>query len=308
MLHIPLSKAVDGFMLSLGARNLSINTIEDYTRTLRKFASFLKDDPNVDAITSQHVETFLASLDGLSNKSRLNHFIGLSSFWTWLTKEEIVPVHILRKLTPPKAEPKEIIPFTEAEVKALLSALNKSRTYTRGGRVIDHSLNSCERNRAILLLLLDTGIRASELCNLRVEDLDNRNHRIFVKHGKGMKERLLPFSPRTGQMIWRYLATRKDTRPQDPLFTSKLDRSLERTKLSEMIRSIGNRAGVPNSHPHRFRHTFAIQYLRNGGNAYTLQSMLGHSTLETVRIYLRLAQLDLDTAHRRASPVDNWRL
>ncbi len=308
MSQITISSAIDGFMLSLGARNLSPNTIEDYTRTLRKFTAFLGDDPNVASITSQQVETFLMSLTGLSNKSRLNHFIGLSSFWTWLTKEELAPVHVLRKLTPPKAEPKEIIPFTETEVKALLSALNKSRTYTRGGRVIDHALQSFERNRAILLLMLDTGIRASELCNLRIEDLDNRNHRIFVKQGKGMKERLLPFSPRTGQMIWRYLATRKDSRPQDPLFASKLDRSLERTKLAEMFRVIGSRAGVPNTHPHRFRHTFAIQYLRNGGNAYTLQSMLGHSTLETVRIYLRLAQLDLDTAHRRASPVDNWRL
>jgi integrase/recombinase XerD len=75
-----------------------------------------------------------------------------------------------------------------------------------------------------------------------------------------------------------------------------------------MFQGIGKRAGVANVHPHRFRHTFAIQYLKNGGNAYTLQHMLGHSTLETVKIYLKLAQVDVDQMHRRASPVDNWRL
>jgi integrase/recombinase XerD len=153
-----------------------------------------------------------------------------------------------------------------------------------------------------------TGLRASELCDLKVEDVDNRNNRIFVRQGKGMKERMLPFSPRTGQMVWRYLAARKDTLPADPLFTSKLNRQMTRTKLAEMFANIGRRAGVPNFHPHRLRHTFAIQYLRNGGNAYTLQAMLGHSSLDMVKHYLRLAQTDVDTAHRRASPVDNWRL
>lgn len=102
--------------------------------------------------------------------------------------------------------------------------------------------------------------------------------------------------------------TRKDYRNDDPLFVSKLNRIIDRRKLADMFANIGRRAGVPNVHPHRFRHTFAIQYLRNGGNAYTLQAMLGHSTLETVKIYLKLAQVDIDLVHRKASPVDNWRL
>jgi site-specific recombinase XerD len=302
------SKCVEGYLLSLGARHLSPNTIADYTRTLNKFAVFLDEDPPVREITQRHIESFLASHQHLSNKSLLNYYVGLSSFWTWLVNEDLAATHVVRKLKPPKAERKEVVPFTEAEVKAIMSALNRSRIYVRQGRNVDHALGSFERNRAIVLILLDTGIRASELCDLKVEDVDNRNNRIFVRHGKGMKERMLPFSPRTGQMIWRYLATRKETRPEDPLFLSKLNHPMTRIKLSEMFRKIGYRAGVPNVHPHRFRHTFAIQYLRNGGNAYTLQAMLGHSTLETVKIYLKLAQVDLDQVHRRASPVDNWRL
>lgn len=308
MKAFPFSKCVDGYLLSLGARHLSQNTIDDYTRTLTRFAKFLEDDYAVADITSQHVESFLASHKNLSNKSLLNYYIGLSGLWTWLVNEGIVKTNIVRKIKPPKAQRKEVVPLTEAEVKALMSALNRSRVYVRDGRSVDHSLGSFERNRAILLLMLDTGLRASELCDLKIEDVDNRNNRIFVRQGKGMKERMLPFSPRTGQMIWRYLATRQDTQPSDPLFVGRLNRPITRTKLAEMFSGIGRRAGVANVHPHRFRHTFAIQYLRNGGNAYTLQAMLGHSTLETVKIYLKLAQIDVDQMHRRASPVDNWRL
>jgi site-specific recombinase XerD len=302
------SKVIDGYMLSLGARNLSQHTLDDYTRTLNKFATFLKEDLNIHEITHRDVEAFLASLAQLSNKSRLNHYIGLSALWTWLVNEEIVPENIVRKIKPPKPEKKEVIPFTEVEIKAIMSSLNRSKVYVRQGANVDHSLGSHERNRAIILLMLDTGVRASELCDLNIEDIDQKNHRIFVRKGKGMKERMLPFSPRTGQMIWRYLAARKETQPQDPLFVGRLNRPLNRTKLAEMFAGIGRRAGVSGFHPHRLRHTFAIQYLRNGGNAYTLQMMLGHSSLETVKIYLRLAQVDLDTTHRRASPVDNWRL
>ncbi len=302
------SSVVDGFMLSLGARHLSQHTIDDYSRTLAKFTKYLDSDPAVTKLTTRHIEGFLASMPHLGNKSLLNHYVGLSSLWTWLVKEEIVPENVVRKLTPPKAERREVTPLTEDEVKAIMAALNRSKIYTRQGNNIDHALGSMERNRAIILLMLDTGLRASELCDLKIEDVDNRNHRIFIKQGKGMKERLLPFSPRVGQMIWRYLALRKESDPEEPLFVSKLNRSMNRTKLSEMIRNIGKRANVKDVYPHRFRHTFAIQYLRNGGNAFTLQMMLGHSTMETVRIYLRIAQIDLDVAHKKASPVDNWRL
>jgi integrase/recombinase XerD len=302
------SVTVDGYMLSLGARHLSENTIIDYQRTLSKFAKFLGSDLPVNEITSRDVQQFLAAHHHLSNKSLLNYYVGLSALWSWLVREEIVPENIVRKLTPPKPEKKEIFPLTEQEIKLIMSALNRSKVYHRQGTNVDHALGSYERNRAIILLMLDTGLRASELCDLKLEDLDNRNHRIYVRKGKGMKERQLPFSPRTGQMIWRYVGARKDTRDGDPLFASKLNRPMTRTKLAEMFASIGKRAGVTKFHPHRIRHTFAIQYLRNGGNAYTLQMMLGHNSLEMVKHYLKLAQVDLDTVHRRASPVDGWRL
>jgi integrase/recombinase XerD len=78
--------------------------------------------------------------------------------------------------------------------------------------------------------------------------------------------------------------------------------------LRKLLDRIGDRASVPNVHPHLFRHTFSINYLRNQGDIFTLQSLLGHSDLVIVRRHARVDQTDCAEEHRRASPVDNWRL
>jgi len=84
--------------------------------------------------------------------------------------------------------------------------------------------------------------------------------------------------------------------------------TLTRQGVLLMLRRLGKRASIPNVHPHKFRHTFAIEFLRNGGNVFELQQLLGHSDLETAKKYIYLAQTDLETSIRKASPVDRWHL
>ena len=127
------------------------------------------------------------------------------------------------------------------------------------------------------------------------DDIDQVNRRLKVL-GKGNKERLLPFSPRTGSALFRHLAG-SEGKPFP--FT--------RNSLAHLVQRIGQRAGI-SANPHCFRHTFAIMYLRNGGDPYTLQEILGHSSMEMVKRYIALAQVDIDAAHRRASPVEGWAL
>ena len=126
--------------------------------------------------------------------------------------------------------------------------------------------------------------------------------------GKGSKQRIVQLSSKTARAIWHYLTTRPETLDDDPLFTSNYEQNFTRQGLSRLIKSIGLRANVPNAHPHRFRHTFAITFLRNGGNIFVLQQLLGHSTLDMVKHYLTLANQDSGAVHRRASPVANWNL
>ena len=277
---ISLEAASEGFLAACGARRLSPNTIEDYTRTINKFILYV-GDMAMNNVTSNQVTAFLASLKGVKAKTVLNRHIGLAAFWTWALKEQYVDRHIVRQVEKPRAQVIIVEPFTEVEIRALLSAVR----------------NNPERDRAIIYLLLDCGIRASELVGLKREDIDLTNFRITVRGGKGNKDRMLPFSKKTASVLFRYLS-HSNGKPFP----------ISRTSLTSLMERLGKRAGVKNCHPHRFRHTFAITYLRNGGDGYTLQELLGHSTMEMVRRYLHIAQVDLERAHRRASPIENWDL
>jgi integrase/recombinase XerD len=304
MPQITFSQAIQGYLLAVGARHLSVHTISDYVNTFKKFTIFLGEDIPIEEITRKQIEAFFTVQTTVSNKTLLNYHTGLSSLWTWAMREHLVHEHVIRSVTPPKPEEREIVPYTLIEMRAMLSVVGRDEK----GDVKNKCMrNSADRNRTLLLLLLDTGMRASELCGLRMGGVDNNNRRVRVM-GKGSKERTIPFSPRTGQTLWRYLTSRPDVRANDPLIATLDGHELNRARLLKILVSIGKRAGVSGVHPHRFRHTFAIQYLRNGGDAYTLQALLGHSSLDMVKKYLCIAQIDIDSAHRRASPVDNWRL
>ena len=304
---ISFSQAVEGYELYFQARHLSLNTYNDYFNTYKKFAAFLEDDPTIESISSKDVEAFLAEQE-VSNKTLLNYHVGLSSLWTWCVREGLAKEHIVQKVERPKPEKRDVQPYSEADIRLMLGALEKSRPYKGLGKFeVTNALPHPERNRAILLMLMDTGLRASELCGLNIHQVDLRNRHLIVM-GKGSKERILPFCARTGQALWRYLTLRKEDTADKPLFISEMETPFDRNTLRKTLTRIGERAGVRDVNVHRFRHTFAINFLRNGGDPYALQMMLGHSTMEMVKRYLAIAQSDIDRNHKLASPVDKWRL
>ena len=304
---ITFSQAVAGYELAALARRLSPHTLLDYFNTYHKFQAFLVDDPLIASITPPQVQSFLAG-QAVSKKTLLNYHTGLSALWTWCQAEGLVVESILKRVQRPRPEKRAIVPYTLDDVRAMLTSLATTPLYSRPGyRDSSHTVPHAVRNRAIILLLVDTGIRSTELCDLETHQVDLKNRRVTV-FGKGSKERYIPISPATGQAIWRYLSERKDDPVGDRLFTTRDGHPLDYSQLLHAMRAIGRRAGLRHVNVHRFRHTFAINFLRNGGDPYSLQIMLGHSTMEMVKTYLAIAQSDLDANHRRASPVANWRL
>lgn len=304
-----LIEALEGFDI-YAEGELAPGTIADYKNTFRKFLALVGGDIEVEDIKKFHIQKFLnQAAKKVSDKTRSNYHIGLSALWTWMISEEIVEKHIVRLVNRPKPEKREIVGFTEKEVKLLLASLERSKSYeTHGGTVTSHGLQNRLRNRMIILVLLTTGCRASELCSIKLKDVDLPNRRIKVM-GKGSKERFLPISDdTTRKAIWTYLQKRADKEDEDPLVVSLTGLHLTRDGLRQLLDRIGKRAEVGNVHPHRFRHTFAIEYLRNGGDVYTLQAILGHSDLTMCRRYLNIATSDVQRVHRSASPVARWNL
>jgi site-specific recombinase XerD len=304
---LKLSQSIQGYMLYANVRRLSPHTLIDYGNTYRKLQEHLGHDLPINQITSSQISSFLAA-QPVSNKTILNYHTGLSALWSWAMKENLVHENIIHSVPRPKPEKREIQPFTNDDIRSMLSNIEISKIYQRPGkRPSAHCLPNSKRDRAIILLLLDTGIRSSELCDLQMRNLDIKNSRITV-FGKGNKQRTIPFSPRTGQAIWRYINSRKDPKTEDFIFQTNENHQMDNDRLFKLIHGIGERSGVTNAHPHRFRHTFAIMYLRNHGDPWSLQRMLGHESMEMVSHYLAIAQADMDASHHLASPVENLRL
>jgi integrase/recombinase XerD len=161
------------------------------------------------------------------------------------------------------------------------------------------------RDLAIIKTMLDTGCRASEICGARRGDLRGELLAVF---GKGSKQRRVPLGQSTLASVQMYIETRPAEAPEAPLFMSDRHAPLTRHGLRLLLARLGQRASVADCHPHRMRHTFALNYLMNGGDPYTLQAILGHSTMEMVKRYLRISEGNVLEKHQQAGPVKNWGL
>lgn len=250
------------------------------------------------------------SIEPLTPRSIENIWTAMRSFFNWAFSEGYVNTRPDHKVAKPKYRPRQIQPFTQEEVAAILNACQRTREADTSGRsTFTMQRPSAHRDATLVLLLLDTGIRVSECARLKIGDVNMETGAVRVEpYGTGRKTtpRTVYLGKGARRALFRYLADR-DADKDDPLFVTKDDRPMDRSSILHIIVELGERAGVDNTHPHRFRHTFAVQYLRNGGDVFSLQTMLGHHSLEMVKHYLELAGSDDGTAHRTASPVDRWK-
>ena len=239
-------------------------------------------------ITPRHRGKAIAPMRPVSVQS---YFRVLRTFCNWLVEEEHIEISPMAKVKPPVARPDQVQPLTSQQVQALFTGAKKSQYPLR--------------NAAIISLILDTGLRVSEVCGLTLRDLDRDAWSLRVM-GKGNKARTVYVGSRSAQRAlieYLRLSDRGDT---DPLFQSERGGAkLTPMGIYHIINDCGVIGGVAGVGPHDLRHTFAFSFIQGGGTEFTLQTMLGHTSLSMTRKYVNLAGADLSAQARAIGTLDS---
>lgn len=283
--ELALGQAAELFCGAKTAESLSPRTIIWYRMILDRLTGRLGADRRVDGITLPELRSWLVALrTTLAPISVAGYVRGLRAFGNWLAADGLAEARAFRTLARPRVPHKVIEPLSDEDLRRLLAACGP-------------------RDRAILLLLFDTGLRVSEAAGIRLGDL--RPDGTIKVMGKGAKERIVPVGSAARTAIIRYLERRGEADPDAPLFRSQSGEALTLNGIQQLLVRLKNRVGIAGRcSPHTFRHTFARSYLVNGGDVFTLQRILGHTSLEMVRRYVALADTDVASRHRAASPAD----
>lgn len=323
-IELLLSQAIEGFLLARTADGYSPSTIAQYKWGLDRFLKHCGDKP-IKEVVIQDMRLFMAFLqkDYIPSRPNKNHeplsgssifaaWKSIRSFYKFLHSEFETP-RIDFALPKPKFIPPVIEPYSEEEIKLLLKASEFIITKESDRRKpFMMRRQYADRDKSMILLMLDSGLRVSELCRLKVNDCDLSAGEIEIKPFRSSiksRPRVLPIGVSTRKSIWKYLATRgQQVEKDEPLFANKYGEPLKRQDVLHMLKRLGKRVGITDCFPHKFRHTFAIMALRNGMSAFVLQKILGHKSLKMVQVYIQLSQADLNTAHAKSSPVDRMRL
>jgi integrase/recombinase XerC len=275
-------------------------TLIHYRYTCGNFARYLAEH-GVDspaAITPLLVRAYLVDIQkrGLKDTTQHAHARGIKTWLRWLELEGDLAQNPMARVAMPRLEQRIPAPFSTQDVYALLSGCD--RHTPRGSR-----------NYALVLALLDTGLRASELIGLQVGAVDMRSGLCLVM-GKGRKMRQIRVGARARQAIVRMLAQRNEAAPGAPLWVSydghgtETGQSLTQNGLQTMLYRLGRDVDVTPCSPHRFRRTFALWCLRDGMDLHSLRMLMGHATLDVLQRYLALAGEDIERAHKAHSPAD----
>lgn len=282
---------IDNFYKAKQAEGTAVGTLHFYFAKLNVFEDFCdrREITQIHQITSGDLRDFINEISQTHNEGGTHAFyraVKTLLRWFWLETEppEKNPID---RLKAPRV-PSVLLPPANLEtISKLLDACRKT--------------SAGIRNRAIILTLLDTGLRASELCNLLRDDFA-QDGSLLVRSGKGRKSRTVFLSEKSRRAVRQYLRRRNDENPH--LFNSHYGDALTYSGLRGIMIRLSRTAGVPTPPLHSFRRAYAIYSLRNGADLVSIQRVLGHSDLQVLTRYLKLCTEDIRATHARTSPVD----
>ena len=257
-------------------KKLSKNTIKAYDNDLNKLLEFKN---NLLSINNKDIKEFIKKSNNLSTKTLAHRLTVINSFYNYLLSENIISINPCYSINMPKIPSKLPEVLSEEEVDKLLD-INLVDKYSY-------------RNKAMLELLYATGMRASELTNLKLNNIDLDSCIVRIM-GKGSKERIVPINDTTIKYLNIYINNyRKEIlnkKDSEYLFISNALKPITRQGLFKIIKKECIRAGIKkNVYPHILRHSFATHLLNHGANIRTIQELLGHEDITTTEIYTHLS-------------------
>lgn len=286
-----LTSAIEEYLVADKARGLSPRTLESYGACAYEFDAFRKRrgaDPSVAAVTTAEARAFIVALQSRGHRpGGVSVYVrSLKAMFAWFAQEEIIGEDPWRRIARPRV-PQQVVPTLESsDIERLLRVAGA-------------------RDRLLLLLLFDTGLRLSEVVDLRLGDILPGGY-LRVR-GKGSKERIVPLGGILEQRLHDYVARgrRPIVRTLDNVLLRRDGRPMTRAAIYNALKRLRVRARISGRcNPHTFRHTFAKFFLLNGGDLFSLQRILGHNTLDMVRRYVNLNTAEVKRQHDHASPVD----
>ena len=273
-------------------KGLSKNTIEAYSNDLNNFLSWLNklDIQDYKNISEALINEYVAYLfkNGLKSSSVNRKISSLKSFYLFLIKKKVISSSPLSEIITPKKQQYLPSSMSEDEVERLLQSPN-----------IELDIET--RDKAMIEMLYATGMRISELINLKITDI-NIERSVLKVLGKGSKERLIPFGEKASDSLSYYLKKRKKSLAKE-VFISNRGKKMTRTGFWQRIKIYLSREGLQDSiSPHTLRHAFATHLLNRGADLRSVQLLLGHSDLSTTQIYTHIAKQRLGEVLKKHHP------
>lgn len=278
-------------------RNCSENTIDGYLHDVELLVDFLDvRGLDVKTVEEAHLHEFLASLRdlGIGARSQARIISGVRGFFRYLQLEGVIETNPADLLDSPKLTLHLPEVLSVEEIDAMIAAIPRDK---------EESL----RNEAIIEMLYGSGLRVSELIDIRISRLNSEEGFLLVE-GKGSKERVVPVSPRALQLISLWLEQRAMMKVADDasdiLFLNRRGRRLTRVMIFYIIKDLAERAGIrrPVS-PHTLRHSFATHLLEGGANLRSIQELLGHESVTTTELYVHLDRRQLRATLEQYHPL-----
>ena len=295
--NTPVGVAFNVFQLHNRSEMKSDDTVRWYDYAIRQMLAAPRGIPEATPtgeITEDWLREYSASLQDrrfmgrpLASSTINGHVRSIRAFFSWAYRNRYTKTHLLKDFSPPRVTEQTVDVLSEDEVILLLDAASRTN-----------------RDVAIVSLMVDTGLRASEVTGALISDLDIDRGLVKVL-GKGRRQRSVAFGRSTGKYILSYmLHERANDSLSDRIFLTSTGKEMNRRVLYQMFRRLKKTSGIPRVHPHLLRHTFATAFLLNGGNAFLLKEALGHTTMDMVMAYVHLAGAQAAEATRAFSPID----